>query len=82
MEHAFFYEKGKITVTGITGVETFSEKEARIKLESNVLFVRGSDFVLLDMAQNAGKVSFSGKLFSAEYTDKPTKGSFLQKLFR
>ncbi|MBR1624581.1 MAG: YabP/YqfC family sporulation protein [Clostridia bacterium] len=82
MEHAFFYEKGKITVTGIVGVETFDEKEARIRLENDVLAVRGEGFVLLDMAQGAGKVSFSGKLSEMEYASKPLKGSFLKKLFK
>lgn len=82
MEHAFFYEKGRITVTGILGVDGFDEKQARIKLETGILTVYGENFVLLDMAQSAGKVAFSGKLTGLSYGEKPVKGSFFQKIFR
>lgn len=82
MEHSFFYEKGLITVTGITGLDGFDEKEARIKLENDALIVRGTGFVLHDMAQNAGKVCFSGKLSSAEYAAKIDKVSFFKRLFK
>lgn len=82
MEHSFIYENGKITVTGIIGLDGFDEKEARIKLENNAIIVRGTGFVLLDMAQNAGKVSFLGKLSSAEYAAKTDKTSFFKRLFK
>ena len=82
MEHVFIYEKGKITVSGVISLDGFDEKEARIKLENNAVIVRGTDFVLQEMAQNSGRVCFSGKISSVEYAAKAEKVPFIKLLFR
>lgn len=82
MEHVFIYEKGKITVSGVVSLDGFDEKEARIKLENNAVIVKGTDFVLQEMAQNSGRVCFSGKISSVEYAAKAEKVPFIKRLFR
>lgn len=82
MNHTFLYENGKITVTGVKALDSFDEKEVKIRLEDNGMLIKGSSFVLLDMILQAEKVSFQGNLSSMEYTSKGEKSTFFKKIFR
>ena len=82
MEHTFFYDSTKVTVTGVTSLDSFEEKEAVIGLENSILRIKGTGFVLSDMAQETKKLIFLGKVSSTEYSSKNEKSSVLKRLFK
>lgn len=82
MEHTFLYEKNKITITGVIKVETFDERETKIRLKDNVIVIKGKDFIMQEMALNHGKAIFNGTIFSVNYLQKIEKTSFINKLFK
>ena len=82
MEHTFLYEKNKITITGVIKVETFDERETKIRLKDNVIVIKGKDFIMQEMAISHGKAIFNGTIFSVNYLQKIEKTSFINKLFK
>jgi TATA-box binding protein (TBP) (component of TFIID and TFIIIB) len=82
MEHTLTYEKGKITVDGVKKVEAFDETSARIILADNTVSFRGTGFVMVEMAQASGKMSFLGNVETISYKNKGEKTSFVKKLFK
>jgi hypothetical protein len=79
MEHTLTYEKGKITVDGVKKVEAFDETSARIILADNTVSFRGTGFVMVEMAQASGKMSFLGNVETISYKNKGEKTSFVKK---
>ena len=82
MEHTFFYEKDKVTLTGVTALDSFEEKEVKIRLDGRGMIIKGNSFELIDMAKTAQKVTFTGNIHSVEYVGKADKTSVLKKIFK
>ena len=47
--HSFRYERGKLYVTGVAGVDRYDEKSVEISLNAGLLVVEGSGFSLEEM---------------------------------
>ncbi len=81
-KHSLSYENNLIVITGVVSVEKFDANSVLLRLQDGVLEIFGGGFVLKDMVQGSGKVSFEGTLRSLSYKEKIEAVSLLKRLFK
>lgn len=82
LNHSFRYEKGKLFVTGVIGVDSYDDKAVEVKLNGGMMSVVGSGFSLEEMDLKSGLLTVSGTLGSLTYREKGEKIGFVKRLFR
>lgn len=80
--HSFRYERGKLYVTGVAGVDRYDEKSVEISLNAGLLVVEGSGFSLEEMDLKSGLLTVTGTLKTLSYREKGEKMSFVKRIFR
>ena len=80
--HSFRYEKGKLYVTGVMGVDSYDDKTVEIRLSGGLLNVSGSNFSLEEMNLKSGQLIVNGALHTLSYRDKGEKVGILKRLLK
>ena len=73
-----------LTISGITDVDSFDEKEISLYTQLGELSVQGRELHIDSMSVETGNMSITGDIWAIVYGDKDRKGplSALGRLFR
>lgn len=75
--------RNKLSVTGVTDVESFDETAAVLETSRGTLILRGRDLHVEQLNLGSGEVKITGEVDSMVYEESAkTQGSFLSRLFR
>ena len=75
--------RNKLSVTGVTDVESFDETAAILETSRGTLILRGRDLHVEQLNLGSGEVKITGEVDSMVYEESAkTQGSFLSRLFR
>ena len=74
-------DRERLTLTGVTEVESFDEQLVVLHTEQGTLVVRGEGLHLQLLSPDGGVVHVQGRVNSLQYEDMPTKGGFFARLF-
>ena len=75
--------RNRLTLSGVTDVESFDEMAAVLETGMGTLVVRGSGLHVEQLDLEAGAVKLTGEVDSLTYENSaPQQGSFLGRLFR
>ena len=75
--------RNKLSLTGVTDVESFDETAAVLETALGTLVVRGSGLHVEQLDLEAGALKLSGEVDSLGYEQRTSaRGSFLERLFR
>lgn len=75
--------RNKLSLTGVTDVESFDETAAVLETALGTLVVRGSCLHVEQLNLEAGELKLSGEVDSLGYEQRVSgQGSFLGRLFR
>ncbi|MBR1748016.1 MAG: YabP/YqfC family sporulation protein [Clostridia bacterium] len=80
--HSFRYERGKLFVTGVVGVDSYDDKTVEVRLAAGRLSITGSGFSLEEMDLKSGLLTIDGTPQSLTYREKGEKVGFLKRLIR
>lgn len=73
----------KITVSGVSDVESFDENSIILTTELGSLIIKGQDLKIGKLNLDSGEVLAEGDFDSFEYADYGSqKGSFFSKMFK
>ena len=84
-EHNIILENRKsLTISGITDVDSFDEKEISLYTQLGELTVRGRELHIDSMSVETGDMTITGDIWALIYGDRDKKGpiSALGRLFR
>lgn len=75
--------RNKLSLTGVTDVESFDETAAVLETAMGTLVVRGTGLHVEQLNLEAGELKLSGEVDSLGYEQRASsQGSFLGRLFR
>ena len=72
--------RSRLSVTGVTDVESFDETMVVLKTNRGTLLVRGESLHLQNLNLDGGQVSVDGTVDSLIYEDDVKKGGFFSRL--
>ena len=75
-------ERKKLTVTGVTDVDSFAEDGMVIYTGQGQLSLRGSGLRIDRLDTETGELTVTGSVFALAYTDERPKGGAWKRLFR
>lgn len=73
--------RSRLSVTGVTDVESFDETMVVLKTNRGTLVIRGSGLHLQNLNLDGGQVSADGTVDSFLYEDDGKKGGFFSRLW-
>ncbi|MBQ2704601.1 MAG: sporulation protein YabP [Clostridia bacterium] len=84
MPHSVTIEdRGKMTVTGVSDVDSFDEQTMIVYTDMGELTVRGKGLHISRLNTETGELNITGTVSAIAYTDDRTKSTgFLNRLFR
>ena len=75
--------RNRLTVSGVSDVDSFDEQTVVIFTQMGELTVRGSDLHIINLSVDSGELSLEGTVNSLTYSDEqPGKGGFFSRVFR
>ncbi len=76
--------RGKLTLSGVTDVDSFDERCISLYTQLGELVIRGRDLHINAMSVETGDMTIDGDIWALNYGDRDKRGSssFLGKLFR
>ena len=75
--------RNRLTVSGVSDVDSFDEQTGVIFTGMGELTVRGSDLHIINLNVDSGELSVEGTVGSLTYSDdRPDKGGFFSRVFR
>ena len=75
--------RNRLTVSGVSDVDSFDEQTVVIFTQMGELTVRGSDLHIINLNVDSGELSLEGTVNSLTYSDEqPGKGGFFSRVFR
>lgn len=75
--------RGRLTVSGVDGVESFDDSTIVMTTQCGSLIVRGSDLHIEKLSLDGGDLLVEGAVDSLTYEEEDSRqGSFLGRLFR
>jgi len=73
----------KLSLTGVTDVESFNENEVIMAASKWTVIVRGDELHMEKLSVDSGDVIITGRIDGVEYEDGvPAEGGFFSRLFR
>ena len=74
----------KLSITGVTDIESFNEENILLILENGGLIIKGEDLHVQKLDLDEGMVLISGAISAAVYTEKKDKQEkgFLKKILK
>ena len=73
-------ERSKLTVTGVTEVISFEEREVILQTSMGLLTVQGSQLQLKNLSLEGGQVEVEGSVSALSY-EEPRQGGWFSRLF-
>ena len=73
-------ERNKLTVTGVTEVVSFEDREVILQTGMGILTVQGSQLQLKTLSLEGGQVEVEGTISALSY-EEPRQGGWLSRLF-
>ncbi|MBE6860811.1 MAG: sporulation protein YabP [Ruminococcus sp.] len=83
--HNIILENRKsLTISGITDVDSFDEREIRLYTQLGELVIKGRELHIDSMSVETGDMTITGDIWSLTYGDKDRRGpvTMLGRLFR
>lgn len=74
--------RGRLTVSGVSDVESFDEQTVVLSTARGTLVVRGEQLHLEMLSLEGGEVRMEGQVDSLTYESDVREGGFLSRLFR
>ena len=75
--------RSKLSVTGVSDVESFDENEIVISTSQGILFVRGSNLHIGKLSLGSGDMAIDGTFDCIEYEeDSKNQGGFFARMFK
>ena len=75
--------RNRLTVSGVSDVDSFDAQTVVIFTQMGELTVRGSDLHIINLNIDSGELSLEGTVNSLTYSDEqPGKGGFFSRVFR
>ncbi len=76
-------DRSKMTVTGVSDVDSFDEQTMIVYTDMGELTVRGKNLHISRLNTETGELNITGTVVAIAYTDDRTKGGgFMSRLFR
>ncbi len=75
-------ERERMTVGGVTDVESFDEQTIQLLTTGGALTISGRDLHIEQLQLETGDLRLSGRVQSLNYTDQQPRRSFIGRLFR
>lgn len=76
-------DRKRLSVSGVTDVESFDEETVALATELGELIIHGYDLHINRIDVESGDLSLEGEIISLTYTDnQPQSSGFLGRLFR
>ncbi len=76
-------DREKLTVTGVTDVDSFDDTAIVAYTDMGELTIRGTELKINSLSTESGDLSVDGNISALSYTDNlPKNSSFFGKLFR
>lgn len=80
LHHLILENKEKLTISGVTDVDTFDEGKIVLFTEDDTLVVEGEDLHIQKLDVANGELAIDGNIYALQYTgnmaDKGSKGFF------
>lgn len=73
-------DKKKLTLTGVSSVDAFSESAISLTVNGRRILIAGSGLKVLAFSEGSGNFSASGEVYSVKYGG--AKGASFKKLFQ
>lgn len=80
--HLTLDERKKLTLTGVTEVESFDENTIVLKTTRGGLIIRGEGLHLQALSLDGGQVSVDGTITALAYEAPRAEGGFFSRLLR
>ncbi|MDD4316436.1 MAG: YabP/YqfC family sporulation protein [Clostridia bacterium] len=81
-EHSVHLEKGTLTVTGVTNVDSFDSKTVIAALVNDSITVKGENLTVLDLDIKGQTLVLKGTVASFVYGKKQEKVSLVKRIFK
>ncbi len=75
-------ERQKMTLTGVSDVDSFDEQTIIVRTALGELTVRGSGLHISRLNTETGELNITGTISAMAYTDDRVKGGLLSRVFR
>lgn len=75
-------DRKKLTLTGISDVESFDEQTVTLAADIGELVIKGSALQIKGFSTESGELSLEGEIDSLSYREPDKSGGFFSKLFR
>ena len=74
-------DRSKLSVSGVSEVESFDETTVVLHTARGVLIIRGENLHLQTLSIDGGQVAVSGTIDSLSYEEPQKTGGFFRRLF-
>ena len=74
-------ERKRLTVSGVTKVESFDEELVVVHTVKGTLVIRGQELHLQQLSLEAGQVRVDGTIHAMTYEEQTANGGFFARLF-
>ena len=74
--------RGKLSVTGVTDVDSFNEEMVALATEDGALTVLGQGLKIGTLNLENGKLLVEGRIDALSYGDRKEKGTLMKRMFR
>ena len=75
-------ERAKMTLTGVSDVDSFDEQTIIVRTALGELTVRGEGLHISRLNTESGELNITGSICAMAYTDDRSKSGFLSRMFR
>lgn len=86
LQNLLLENREKLSISGVTDVESFNEECVVIDTELGILVVKGSDLHISKLNMDSSELNIEGDITSCEYNDREGSGSkglgFLGRMFK
>lgn len=84
MHNIILENRKKLSVSGVSDVESFNEEEIVLHTEMGVLIIKGSSLHIGKLNMDNGEVSIDGSVDTCEYADESGRSGagLLAKIFK
>lgn len=83
MPHSIIVEdRKKMTVSGVSNVESFDEQSVILNTDLGEMTVRGDSLSIGKLNTETGEVAIAGNINALAYTNDSTSTGFFSKLFK
>ncbi len=81
-EHSLHLEKGSLTITGVTNVDSFDAKTVVAALISDAITIKGEGLTVLDLDIKGQNLVIKGQVLAIIYGKKQEKLSLVKRIFK